>query len=166
VQRPDHPGERKIMPLDDLKKFAEDLSAEADADHQTHVAAAQCLKDARTAFLQDFRDVADREIRPVFEAVRLKSKSTTVELDNRSDVIGIDVRMRKGEAESVSGHLRYRADLDRRQIFREERIDRLPNRDRNQVVYPPEEFSQECLGKRVESLLQDVKYALNNKRAY
>ncbi len=154
------------MPLDDLKKFAKDLSAEADANHQTHVATAQRLKDDRETFLQGFRDVADREIRPVFEAVLLKSESTTIKLDNRSDLIGIDVRMRKGETESVSGHLRYRADLDRRQIFREERIDRLPNRDRNQVVYPPEEFNQERIGQLVQSLLQDVKYALYNKHAY
>ncbi|MFL6260635.1 MAG: hypothetical protein ACJ76Y_13050 [Thermoanaerobaculia bacterium] len=154
------------MPLDDLQEFVKKLNADADAGHQATLAAAQNYRAAREAFLQEFRDLADREIRPVFEAVLLKSDSVTIKLDNRSDLIGLDVYMKKGEAESVSGHLRYRADIDRRQIFREERIDRLPNRDRNLLVHPPSELIEERIGQIVESLLRDVKYALYNKRAY
>jgi hypothetical protein len=157
--------ESVFMALDDLKNFAKGLSAEVDTTHKAHVAAAQRLENDRVDFLRGFRDIADQQIRPVFEAVLLKSESTTITLDNRSDLIGIDVRVRNGET-SISGRLRYRADPERRQIFREEKIDRLPNRDRDQLVYPPEEFNQERIGQLVESLLVAVKYALYNKRAY
>ncbi len=150
------------MAEEGLKNYVSELGKALDANYQTQIAAANNREKAKLDFLQAFRNEADRTIIPVFEASCISTDALTIKVENRPDVVSLNIRMKKDDTDSVSGFLRYRANQERRQIFREEHVDRLPNKDKSLPAHP-HELTQEHVERFVESLLHDAKYALENK---
>jgi hypothetical protein len=151
------------MPNDELDAFLAEVAEKVDADYRTQEAAAENAEKARQDFLQEFRDIADRAIKPEFERAQRATGAMTIKARHSPDSVELSVTMKKSQSDMVSGLLRYRADLNSRRIFREGRVDRLPQRRDTFPVYPPD-LTAEQVQKEIVSLVRDAQFALENKR--
>jgi hypothetical protein len=163
-RRSDKHWEKRDMPSDDLDAFLNEIAGKADADFHTRENAAKRAEQERVDFLQGFRDLSDRAIRPEFERAQRSTDAVVIKADHSRDSVELSVTMKKSSSESVSGYLRYKAELDSRRIMREGHVDRLPQRRESFPVHP-DNLTPEEVVREIRSLVHDVQFALENKRA-
>jgi hypothetical protein len=146
--------------LDDLLHT---IGNKLDADYRTRAAVDANAERERQTFLQSFSDTRAREIEPVFDEMSERFRGGTSALIfrrvDRREQVWLEVTMKNSPTESVSGQLRYTANLAQKRIFREVQL-RGGRANESQPVVG--DLTVQQVRRDVAQLLTEMKCALDN----